>query len=437
MADGFATSFLPALSRLIGEVEQPTDTRGMMSPQFGGSPEQLMSFLQSPDVQERMGKMGVHFDPANLRQSPFLPNQFMQGHPLLGHMLTGAMANAAATPEAPLVSGAGSGISRAMQGMYGGPEMLRQYQVRQMLAPFQAMGAQIPGMEFQRKQELLGLLTKMEEDRQKMAQQGMTEKAREFNIRTQQDEGVMRGGPRFNQLTGETWIPHAAQQAQPQGQPQPQAQTEAGAGMPAVPGTEGLVSPMAPGTPATPYQPAGYTKEQADLDRIGDVASQKETEAQKQQRLGAGARGQAAAELARRKGEDPAIYMKFAKQFNDERDKWNRINQRISELELTGQYTPEQLNKMRADNDSSFEEAKKTIDAARGAGQGGKASSQPWQRPAPATVNPGASPGSAQQGGAGSQKSEGTAIAPAAQVPGLPAGYILNEQGIPVPAPRQ
>src|SRR5882762_8632923 len=178
MADSGFGQYLPALSHLLGEVESPTQTGQMQSPSFGGQPSQLGQILQHPHVQQLLQQFGISFDPSQIRQSPFLPNSFMQGHPHLGGALSGAMANVAATPEAPLVSGAGSGMTRAMQGMMGGPEMQRQYQVRQMLAPFQAMGAQMPAMEFGRKQQLLDLLTKMEQDR---AQQS-TQRGEEPNI---------------------------------------------------------------------------------------------------------------------------------------------------------------------------------------------------------------------------------------------------------------
>jgi hypothetical protein len=157
--------YLPALSHLLGEVESPTNTQGAMNPQFGGSPEQLMAILQHPQTQQLMQQLGIHFDPSKMRQSPFLPNSFMQAHPQMGGAISGAMANAAATPEAPMVSGVGSGIQRAMQGMMGGPELQRQYQVRQMMAPMQAMGSMIPAQEFQRKQQLLQVIQQMEADR--------------------------------------------------------------------------------------------------------------------------------------------------------------------------------------------------------------------------------------------------------------------------------
>jgi hypothetical protein len=126
-----------------------------MTAPFGGSVEQARALMTSPAMQQHLQQYGIHFDPNQVRRSPFLPNAFMGSHPLLGGALSNAMANAAATPEAPLVSGAGSGISRAMQGMYGGPELQRQYQVRQIMAPFQAMGMQLPVRAEERRQQLL------------------------------------------------------------------------------------------------------------------------------------------------------------------------------------------------------------------------------------------------------------------------------------------
>src|SRR5258708_2353060 len=92
-------------SMFFREAEQgPTQQElATMTAPFGGSAEQAMQFLQTPGVREHLQRMGMGgFDPNQIRQSPFLPNQFMQGHPMLGHMLSNAMANAAATPEAPL-----------------------------------------------------------------------------------------------------------------------------------------------------------------------------------------------------------------------------------------------------------------------------------------------------------------------------------------------
>src|SRR6267378_137149 len=249
MPDGnFASSYLPAFSRLMGEVEQPTNTQSMMNPQFGGSPEQLQGILQHPQVQALMGQLGIHFDPSQIRQSPFLPQGFMQHHPMMGGALTSAMANVAATPEAPLVSGAGSGMSRAMQGMMGGPEMLRQYQVRQMLAPMQAMGSMIPGQEFQRKQQLMELLTKMEQDRLEQAKASLAEKT-QFDLakKQQQDAHILATRP-FVDAGGYTQTFQ-----EPAGQ-QPPAPEPGRWG-----GTFGVSPLMAPGMPP---QPGGFHRAQ-------------------------------------------------------------------------------------------------------------------------------------------------------------------------------
>lgn len=216
MPDGFATSYLPALSRLFGEVESPTSTQGLVNPQYGGSPEQLGAILQHPHVQQLMQQFGINFDPSQIRQSPFLPNSFMQQHPKMGGAMTGAMANVAATPDAPMVSGAGSGMSRAMQGMSGGPELLRQYQTRQMMSPFQAMGAQMPAEEFGRKQQLMQLLTQMEQDRQHQNTAALGERRYETDTKASKDQptpyGIIHPGsptPVPPELQGQT--PQSAQ----------------------------------------------------------------------------------------------------------------------------------------------------------------------------------------------------------------------------------
>lgn len=145
--------------RMLGEIDQPTNAQGMQNAQFGGSPQALQQLLMSPGMQHQMQQFGMDgYDGSQIRQSPFFPNPFMQHHPQFGGMLTGMMANAAATPEAPMISGAGSGISRAMQGMMGGPEMLRQYQVKQMMAPFGLQGAMMPAREMERKESMLQTL---------------------------------------------------------------------------------------------------------------------------------------------------------------------------------------------------------------------------------------------------------------------------------------
>src|SRR5207245_6821802 len=149
---------------------------------FGGSPEQLQQLLQHPAMQQRLGQLGIPpFDPNLVRQSPFFSNQFMQGHPGVGGFLNRGMASMAATPEAPMVSGLGSGLSRFAQGAMGGPELLRQYQIRQMMTPFHAAGMAMPMMVEERRRQLLQSLQdymkyheemgRTEEDRRQAADQ--------------------------------------------------------------------------------------------------------------------------------------------------------------------------------------------------------------------------------------------------------------------------
>ena len=151
--------FIPQ-SRLVGEIDQPTDTKALLAPFSGANPQQLYGILMDPSVQQQMSQFGVHFNPQTIHESPFFNQHFMQQHPQMGGRLFGAMSGAAMTPEAPMVSGAGSGISRAMQGAMGGRQMQQQYQTGQLMAPFQQEAAMIPGMEFQRRQSLLGSMQK-------------------------------------------------------------------------------------------------------------------------------------------------------------------------------------------------------------------------------------------------------------------------------------
>lgn len=145
--------------RMLGEIDQPTNTQGMQNAQFGGSPQALQQLLMSPGMQHQMNMFGMGgYDGSQIKQSPFFPNPFMQHHPQFGGALTGMMANGAMTPDAPMVSGAGSGISRAFQGMMGGPEMLRQYQIKQMMAPFGMQAAMMPAREMERKESMLQTL---------------------------------------------------------------------------------------------------------------------------------------------------------------------------------------------------------------------------------------------------------------------------------------
>lgn len=86
------------------------------------------------DLLRSAGLLDASFLP---RQNPVLSNEFIASHPRLGAALNAAMWDAAATPQAPLVSGAGSGISRTVAGILAGPEMQQQYETQQALAPLQ------------------------------------------------------------------------------------------------------------------------------------------------------------------------------------------------------------------------------------------------------------------------------------------------------------
>jgi hypothetical protein len=253
MADGSSIGYFPGMSRLMGEVDSPTNAAPMTSPQFGGSPEQMMAFLQSPHVQQTLQNWGISFDPSQMRQSQFLPNSIMQHHPMLGRAFTGAASAAAATPEAPLVSGAGSGISRAMQGLMGGNEMQRQYQMRQMMAPMQAIGMQMPEQEFQRKQQLLQLLGHDLDARESQAQAALAQRAA---LQSQKDEAQQ---PRITRVDGGAFI-NQLHSGAPQGGPQgdqfsPQGQSP---GRPMTDPSTGQTS-MMPGWGLTPEQQAQWS----------------------------------------------------------------------------------------------------------------------------------------------------------------------------------
>jgi hypothetical protein len=224
MAYGDQMSYLPALSRLMGEVEQTPgqgpQQAGMANPMFGGNPQQLMGILQNPQVQQQLQQLGIHFDPSQIKQSPFFSPGFSQAHPGLSGGITGAIMGAAGTPEAPLVSGAGSGISRAMQGVLGAPEMQRQYQTRQMMAPFQAAGAIIPAEQFAKSQQLLQLLQKMEQDRQNLAESAQDMQAQRDLQKRQSDINKLEVSKPYTDAAGRTWIPMPSQPGQPAGGPE-------------------------------------------------------------------------------------------------------------------------------------------------------------------------------------------------------------------------
>lgn len=88
--------------------------------------------------------------------SPFLSNSFMAAHPKLGGLMTSVAGTLAAMPAAPLVSGAGSGISRAAQGILGGPAAVQQARYAQIAPQIQEMKQQAQlGLAHAQSQEAL------------------------------------------------------------------------------------------------------------------------------------------------------------------------------------------------------------------------------------------------------------------------------------------
>lgn len=187
MPDGYSGNMGPdwlTRTHFMSEIEQQPNAQqmGSMYAPFGGSPEQAQQLLNSPGLHQALQQFGLGNMQQGIRQSPFFSNQMMQQHPHMMGGLNNAFANAAMTPEAPLVSGAGSGISRAFQGMAGGPEMQRQYQLRQMMAPMQAMGMMMPAQAEQRRWELLKALEGDLGHKQDLAEQNMPGNMMKNNI---------------------------------------------------------------------------------------------------------------------------------------------------------------------------------------------------------------------------------------------------------------
>jgi hypothetical protein len=430
MADGMGPDFLTR-SMFFREAEAgPTqqDLATMMAP-FQGSPEQAMSFLQSPGVQEHLQKMGINFNPSQIRQSPFLPNQFMQAHPQIGGALSNAMANAAATPAAPLVSGAGSGITRAMQGMYGGPELQRQYQVRQLMAPFQAMGMQMPVMAEERRQQLLGALMQDMQNHQGLSQQDEDRKRAADLAKSQQANEHLLATRPYTDASGKTWT-----YQEPQGQQPPHP--EAGPWGGTVPSGIGPV--MSPGAPPQPggFQPAPSQQQPSPEDIIKYMQAthpERQSLADYRQALVEAGFPQEQAEFyasrayeARQKGA-----FEGTKQGGHDTEYWNKryqdmddkVSTQIRALESalndpkaseaqkkTWKQQIDQLNDQR-------EQEKARIDAARGQA-GASVPYRPEKRYQPEgqqalpQVNPNASPNGAQAGGQGSQTNQNVATPP-------------------------
>jgi len=273
-------------------------------------------------------------------------------------------------------------MTRAAQGMYGGPEMLRQYQVRQLMAPFQAMGMQMPIMAEQRRQELLQALERdMEMRRQFEAQQAQS-KAEQIRSQIYAPPGA----PGYWQQQPAT-PPSLGGQIQPQG---PLDRAIA----PALFSGMGGFQAQQPGVPEhaqfMPYPPeilqqwaqaahperaagAGLAEARAAEQRgettagmpAAKVGAEKALTTQREARA---TESLAKAKLDRIKGEKAADYSKFSAQFNAAQKEWKKVDDRISELEATGGQgmSPQALQEMRNRNDAELETAKANIDQARG-----------------------------------------------------------------------
>lgn len=467
MADGMGGPDFLSRSMFFREAEgQPTqqEVQGMSAP-FQGSPEQAMAFLQSPGAQQMLQHFGLSgFDPSQIRQSPFLPNGLMQNHPMLGHALSNAMSNAAMTPAAPLVSGAGSGISRAMQGMMGGNEMQRQYQVRQLMAPFQAMGMQMPAMAEQRRQELLQSLQQdmlnrqnlnaEDEERRRLADQ------QKYINQTQRIEATRP----FTDAAGHTQTYQGATPQQPAVQGVQQ-------GLPGSLPTQGMIAPGLPAQgegwrpadsqPSTQdvqaYNNAKNPQNKAKADLTEAMIGAGIPQAQAEWFMGRAAQANSRAEVEQAllaAGMPQAQVQQVLAKAYQETETGRAAGQRagsqrdIQIQKITAQYdkTDQEISKelMAINGDKNLTEAQKKqyqADAQQRWQQNDQARRQalqnlgvnPGQKATgeagvPKQVAPGASAGSGQAGGAGAQKSQGTAIQP-------PNPYNPPQQQQPLPPP--
>lgn len=453
MADGgYGPDFL-SRSMFFREAEAgPTQQElSTMTAPFGGSPEQARAFLQSPGAQQLLQHFGLGgFDPNQIRQSPFLPNSFMQHHPHMGGAMSNAMANAAATPEAPMVSGAGSGISRAMQGMYGGPELQRQYQVRQLMAPFQAMGMQMPGMAEQRRQELLQALEADMKHRQgvedqtrpdQMDARRMTAEAAEIRARAQQekaDEPRFQFGPIG---TGYATTQHHDAQPAGGGPGMAYMQQQTGEGRTNIDPTTGQPFHV-PGWGLTPETQAGWNTSVQPYDQgamQGQFGAKAEgsqtpekaallgsqtdlnkarvpTEKSKQGELDARAsreRNEANQPGGRYGARDRE---RWAKDYNDTEQRVTTEINKIDQLVAAKALKPEEGEQQKARWTQFLATAKENFD--RQMGKSGQSSREAG------TVSPGAKTAPPKTGGAQNVSPAGAS--------GLPSGYEFNDQGIPV-----
>lgn len=438
MADGgYGPDFLTK-SMFFREAEQGPSQQELatMTAPFQGNPQQALAFMQSPGMQQQLQHFGMHFDPSQVRQSPFLPNQFMQQHPMLGGGISQALANVASTPEAPLVSGAGSGMSRAAQGMYGGNDLMRQFQVRQMMAPMQAMGMQLPMMAEQRRQSLLQALMEDMQQRRAAEEQHLQQKTGADKIR--------------DDIYAPPLAPGYFQMQKPQ-----QSQLM-------MPGA-GLTGQGGPGpTMQGPMTPGGPQFHPYDLTQVHQLTQARQTDEQAAQRAGAGAlstskakeqtaetaggmpgakveatRAQGAErragaqqklasageKLARIKGESPTAYAKFSQQYNAAEAQHQKLTQHIQELVAAKSITPQAAKTMQKMADDDLATAKANIDQARGrpgesAGYGGPA------------MNPGAAlpPPQAPQGSGQARRPGGTVGSTSATTATTPSSWDQIKQ---------
>lgn len=113
---------------------------------FGSmTPEQAMAMMQDPRMRETLARFGLSpIGAGQIKQSPFFSQGFSAEHPGFSNIASHALAGLASTPAAAPVQGFGAGLQQMAQGLAGGPEMLRRYQVGQITSPAQAMSLMMP-----------------------------------------------------------------------------------------------------------------------------------------------------------------------------------------------------------------------------------------------------------------------------------------------------
>lgn len=116
--------------------------------QGAGNPFMIPQMPSPETIAELQRQYGVQF-PQHMRQNVFMPEAGTSGfwgqHPRLARGVEGAAIGAMETPPSSGFEGAGQGVSRALQGMFGVPQMHRAFQSAQIQAPF-AQAEQIGGL---------------------------------------------------------------------------------------------------------------------------------------------------------------------------------------------------------------------------------------------------------------------------------------------------